>query len=531
MHAIIRDNQHVYLENLTQVEEDLVADRFSLEVQNYNRFVDPAQRGGWNGIYRRYDASRQRLARPFLAALRSLCRQHQLPLVVTDDRPPWPYEVAPLSAIGPDWLPGITLEDYQLRAIHIGCQVEVGIFALPTGSGKTELMAGLCKAMPCPTVIFADQLVIIDQIKERLELRRVVEEAGLFYAGKTPKGQLVVIGSIQSLTTPSKLPAPPDQADYKDEPSYVKALGKYESTMKGLRSRRRRAKCFQELVQHAQIVMVDECDLASSDPYKSLFRYWCRARRRYGFSGTPFDPDKPVPNLFIQEHLGSVICKVERQEVEAAGRIVPVDYYMIVVGDAAAGDDRDEASAFDIAFREKVVENPAFHQDVAAVCRAYPDDGTFILVERDALGLALERVIPGAVFIHGKTPHRRRDEVLERFERRELKVVIGGKIVKRGLDLSGGCENLVIGTGGNLASNLTQQVGRGVRLNQRGRSRVIDFYFLINRYLYKHSRNRLRTMVSQGYRTRVIFRDGQTVDGAAFIASRFRRPKHQSGRG
>jgi len=62
VHAIIRDNQFIYLNNLTQVEEDLVVDRFSLELQDYNRFVDPAQRGGWNGIYRRYDSRRQRLA-------------------------------------------------------------------------------------------------------------------------------------------------------------------------------------------------------------------------------------------------------------------------------------------------------------------------------------------------------------------------------------------------------------------------------------------------------------------------------------
>jgi superfamily II DNA or RNA helicase len=524
VHAIIRDNQFIYLNNLTQVEEDLVVDRFSLELQDYNRFVDPAQRGGWNGIYRRYDSRRQRLARPFLAALRTLCQQQSVPLVVSDERQSWPYVVTPPDDIGPDWLAGITLTDYQIRAIRIGCRVEVGIFAMPTGAGKTEVMAGLCKAIPCPTMIFADQLVIIDQIKERLELRKVIEEAGLFYAGKTPRGQVIVIGSIQSLTTPSKLPAPPDQADYKDEPSYVKALGKFESTMKGLRSRRRRAKLFQELVQRAQMVMVDECDLATSDSHKSLFRYWCKARRRYGYSGTPFDQGKPVQNLFLQEHLGSVICKVERNEVEAAGRIVPVDYYMVAFGEDG---DRDEASAFDIAFRERVTENPIFHRAVAAICRAYPDDGTFILVERDALGLALEQAISGAVFIHGKTPHRRRDEVLQRFERRELKVVIGGKIVKRGLDLSGGCENLVIATGGKLASNITQQVGRAVRLNQRGRSRVFDFYFLNNRYLYNHSRSRLRTMVNQGYRTRVIFRDGQTVDGAAFIASRFRRPKRR----
>lgn len=571
MLATLRDNQHIYLSNLTQPEEDLVAARFAVIIEGYNRFVDPQQRGGWNGIYRRYDAVKHRLARPFLAELKKLCRERGLPLVVADRRPHWPYQVANPDDIGPDWLPGITLDDHQMRAIRAGCRVECGIFDIPTGGGKTEVAAGLIKAIRCPTVIVAEQLVIIDQLKARLELRDVCEEIGLFYAGKTPTDQLVLIGSIQSLSAPSKIPKPPQESDYRvdvDEfidatvrdaveqtqlseqevvslvdmdalydravrdarQRYEKAQARYQSTLKGFRTRRARAKYLQALIQKSEMVMVDECDLAGGNSqYKALFRYWFRGRRRYGFSGTVFDPDKPVDKLFIQEHLGSVVCSVSRRELEDIGRIVPIRYYMLSVGEnGSGGDDREEASAFDIAFREKVVESAEFHHTVRTICDNYPNDGTLVLVERDALGYALQKVIPGSVFIHGKTPKRRRDEVLAAFERRDLRVVIGGKIVKRGLDLRGGCENLIIATGGKLWSDFVQKIGRAVRHNERGRSRVFDFYFLNNRYLYDHSRARLRAMVSMGYQSWVIFRDGHKVDGAQFVASRFRRTKRQS---
>lgn len=558
MIAKIISNTDLILDNITTPEEDIVAERFSVTATNF-MFVDSSQAGGWNGVYRRYDSRTRRLARPFLGELLALCADNGLPVTVRDCRPAWTHQAADPDTVGKNYLPGITLEDYQVEAIRKGLRTEVGIFSMPTGSGKTEVMAGIIKGTPVPTVIIAEQRVIIEQTKQRLELRDVVSDdgVGLFYAGATPTGQMVVIGSIQSLTTPSTIPQPPQMSDivakaalkilgdpeaepptepmdeYRDcdedtikaaihdmaDKLYQKATARYESALKGYRKRKARAKQFQALVKQAEMVIVDECDLATSGPYKSLFKYHFTGRRRYGFSGTPFDPAKPVEALFLQEHLGSVVYEVDRQTVEDLGRIVPIDYYMFVVD----GNPR-ESSAFDIAVKEKMVENTDLHNMMQVIAEAHPDEGTLILVERDALGEALKARIDGSVFIHGKTPKRRRNEVLRAFEKRDIRVVIGGKILRRGLDLNGGCENLVIGTGGKLWSTFDQQLGRARRRNSRSRSRVYDFLFLNNKYLYAHSRQRLKAIVGMGYRVKVVFPDGQTVEGKQFIASRFRRP-------
>lgn len=560
----IMSNTDLILDNITNPEEETVAERFSVTVDNY-RFVDTSQAGGWNGVYRRYDRGRRRLARPFLGELIALCNKESIPLAIKDYREPWDHKTEDPENIGADYLPGISLDDYQIQAIRKAMKTEVGIYNIPTGGGKTEVMAGIVKGIPVPTVIIAEQRVIIEQIKQRLELRDVVDEVGLFYAGSTPDGQTVIVGSIQSLIIPSKIPQQPQMTDMiakatlkllgdpeapegdpAGEPSgeiegmdeelikelihknadklYQKALAKHASALKGYRKRKARAKQFQELVKAAEMVIVDECDLATSSPYKQLFKNLFTGRRRYGFSGTPYDPAKPLEALFLQEHLGSVIYEVDRQTVEDLGRIVPVDYYMFAVD----GNPR-EGSAFDIAVKEKMVECPAFHALVKMIVEGFPDEGTLVLVERDGLGHALEKCIEGSVFIHGVTSKRRRNEVLAEFERREIRVVIGGKILRRGLDLKGGCENLVIGTGGKLWSTFNQQVGRAVRRNRRGRSRVIDFLFLNNKYLYNHSRQRLKAIVDMGYKVKVVFPDGQTVEGGQFIASRFRRPPPKRG--
>jgi hypothetical protein len=81
----------------------------------------------------------------------------------------------------------------------------------------------------------------------------------------------------------------------------------------------------------------------------------------------------------------------------------------------------------------------------------------------------------------------------------------------------------VIG-GGTKWSNIDQIIGRGVRKNSRGWCRIFGFYFLNNYYLYHHSREQLKAMVSMGYETAVVFSTG-AVKGADLIRSRFRLKK------
>jgi superfamily II DNA or RNA helicase len=272
-------------------------------------------------------------------------------------------------------------------------------------------------------------------------------------------------------------------------------------------------------------LLVHNCDRASSEQYKNLFRHYFRGRRRYGFSGTPMDSEKPVQAIVMQEHLGSPLIKISRRYLERINRIIPCSYYMLAFG--LDGDVRD-ASAYDIAYDAAMVENEEFHRLITSICNKFKNDATLILVDRVALGEKLEQTIRAAGhlvhFICGKTDKRRRDKALRGFENKEFNVLIGGKIINRGLDLSGGCDNLIIATGGKLESDFIQKVGRALRHNRTGRSRVFDFYFRCNKYLYNHSRARLRAMVNAGYQTTVIFPGGK-IDGAQLIKNRFKITK------
>lgn len=525
MIAEIRDNQFVYLSHITMPEEEIIWQSFS--ISKPNRYVDPSQLGNWDGIYRFYNRAKKRLVLPLLPKLLQVCQENELPIDLQDKRDDPKYTPLSPELIDENFLPGITLADYQIDAIRRVCECEHGVFDVPTGGGKGELIAGICKAISCPTVVIADQTVVIDQLKARLELRDVATDIGVFYAGKRPNGQMILCGSIQSLTVTGKAPPAPGRRKDETQEKYHKRLDRWQATIRGLKTRRENTKKLLEVIKKTEMILVDEADRATSEPFKNLFRYYFKGRRRYGFSGTPTDPSKPVEALILESHVGPIIFKETRKRLTELGRIIPCSYHMFAFG--CEGSIKD-SSAFDIATNEWMIQNPKFHQLIAGLSKklSKDDDGTLILVDREELGHYLLKAIESlgipVRFIYGKTPKNTRNEALRSFESRQISVLIGGKIINRGLDLNGGCENLVIATGGKLQSDFIQKVGRALRHNKKGKSQVYDFFFRCNRYLYNHSKARLAVMLQAGYDTQVYFPNGR-LDGQELVRQRYRVDK------
>lgn len=523
MRAILEDNKWIWFDNITTEEEDLLWVDFS--VSDPNAYIDPSQLGMWDGVYRKYNRSKRRMARPLLSMLRGVCNRYGLPLEICDRRGPPLYEPLDPEKVDENFLPGIVLDDHQVRAIKKACSVECGIINVPTGGGKTEIACGICKAIDCPTVIVADQTVVVDQLKKRLELREIDTDIGMFYAGKRPSDQTIVVGSIQSLHAPSAPPMLPEQKEGESDEDFMKRSSKWEKQYQAYKTRKKNAQYLRQYVKKADMIIVDECDKCTHDIYKKLFRHWFNGRRRYGISGTPFDDSKPVENMVVQEHLGSIIVKETRDKLVEIGRIIPCNYTMIGVGPY---DGIRDSAAHDIAKDEYMVHNQSFHRLIASITKKYPDDGTLILVDREPLGHSIVEAIRSvglsAHFIYGKTPKKKRDEIIKSFEDRKITALVGGKIVDRGLDLDGGCENLIIATGGKLQSEFEQKIGRALRHNKKGKSRVFDFYFRCNKYLYNHSKARLKIMVNLGYDSKVIL-PGGSIKGEDLINRNFRLTK------
>jgi ERCC4-related helicase len=179
-----------------------------------------------------------------------------------------------------------------------------------------------------------------------------------------------------------------------------------------------------------------------------------------------------------------------------------------------------------------MTENQRFHDLCMAFCRYHKDERNMVLVDRIELGENLLRRATelgiSAEFIYGKTSKKERKRIIELFSVGKLDVLIGGKIVNRGLDVKGGIDNLICATGGKLRSDFLQKIGRALRVNKRGYSNVYDFFFRCNHYLYTHSQARLETIVDAGYEAKVLF--GYTdIDGEELIRRQWRKPARPKG--
>lgn len=560
MHAVINDNKKIRLCHVTADVEEILLTHFSVKHRQH-RYLDT---GRWDGIYRRYNMKAQTLALPFLNELKLCCEKYKIPLDIFDKRQSPRYPAPPPDAVKSDLFESITLEPHQIGALKAMLDNEMGVISCVTGGGKTETMAGMIKLLRCPTIVITEQLVVLDQIVSRLKMRHAVfdDDVGKFCHGETPDGNLVIVGSIQSLSSPSAPKRPictrekvlkqlkrnpeklreifpdkladiliedPEKLDrldgrfYEDAKAFVEKQ-QLQKLVKAYNSRKEKSKKLQEMAKKCDMILIDECDHAVSKNYSKLFRFWFNGRRRYGFSGTPTDKKKPVEALFLKENLGNVIYETSRRFLENIQRIIPITYYQIAIGDPI---NKKNKSALDIAVKDHIITNTEFHKKVAKITDAFKNDRTLILVDTSPiadLGFMLESIIPNSKFIYGKTSQKERWKYIKLFESGELSCLIGGKILKRGLDLKNGCHNLIMCGGGDMWSDFDQKIGRAVRNNDRNKARVFDFLFYDNFYLYKHSRERLKCAVSLGYKTVVVV-NGQQIDGEKFIKSKFRIPK------
>jgi superfamily II DNA or RNA helicase len=404
-----------------------------------------------------------------------------------------------------------------------------------------------------------------------VRLRNVVhkDDIGMFCSGSMPDGNLVCIGNMQSVSTPTKpkfeeikitwrqacqhmlkiiekeklqelkelMPERLAVAIY-DKPEGMERLThttyakhiierirqqSFRNRMQWFKTRYYHAKEIQDYIRQCDLCLVDEADLAVSQPYSILFRSFFHGRRKYGFTGTPFDKTKPVQNITLKENLGSIIYEVPREQVQEAGRIIPVKCYFIPIG---TNGDKKDTRALDIAQKEDIIENEAFHNKVIKLNESFKNERNLIVVDTnpiESLGLALEQKIPNSKFLYGKISKPERREYIKMFENNRLQCLIAGKILKRGFDLNGGCDNLIIIGGGKQWSNINQIVGRAIRLNKRGWARIFLFFSLSNKYLYSHSRENLKAIVDLGYPTKMIY-NGKMIDAEIILKSRFRLP-------
>jgi len=483
--------------------------RDALTVYDPRRFYNLAYRNGrWDGKIRLYDGSR------FPAGL--------VPYIVRwfDDRgrdvtvktPESP--VINTSDVQPDYL-GLLGADkdselwsHQMDAIHAALEHPRGIIKVPTGGGKTEIVAALAKffwfEFGWRTVIVVPKKGLASQTVARLKS---------YYAGDIGVGQCgdkkkdidtITVATAQTLIGFKDRRRKQRDGTYKTIPGNVE---------------------LREMLENYEVIMLDETHHASSSSWYDIAMA-SNAFRRYGLSGTPLRNDE-MSDLRLIGATGPIICNVDSEDVIRAG-LAAQPKIALVMNDFASGPElsgrwvtvklksgkcirRLTSKGYQDAYMEGVVCNRHHNAAVVMAVKWLVSRGkrTLILCRRKDHFRELVNIMEdsGINFMHvwGDTEVDVREFVKRSMGHGTVDAVLSSTIWDEGEDVPG-VDAMVLAEGVKSVVNVLQRVGRGMRRKRDGANEVwiVDFVQTCHWKLIEHALKRAEAYTSEGYEVTVV---------------------------
>ena len=342
------------------------------------------------------------------------------------------------------FLPNFDYVEHQVRGLQALLKTNKGIIMAPTSAGKSSLMAAWLKLTNLPTLILTDRATLGAQLAQDFRDKGI--DCG-FCSGNGVRQGFCMVSTIQS----------------------VKKLD----------------------VSRFQMVLVDECHRSSSKSFQDfLASFGCPLK--YGFSASPSNGNL-LDFARIRQQLGSIIIQIKSNELMDNGVMAKAKINLVKID---CPETFDYPSANDLG----IVHNKARNEVIKNIVEKHREEGYIcILVSILEHGKELNEVIPGSVYLKGEDPLNKRMEVINKFNNGEVQVLIGTNILQEGISISN-MKTLIMASGGKAVTATIQRIGRVLRITKEKRQGVFyDFIDMNNKYLFKHSKQRLSLYKKEGY--------------------------------
>jgi len=373
------------------------------------------------------------LAGGFLLDLLLLLKKENISLMeLQDKRSKFPYYSMPQA---PDMLrkyfpPDFKYIEHQVEALRKMLKINCGIIQAPPSSGKTELMIAYIKATKLPTLIVVNRISLALQIRERLQKNGI--ETGICY------GKEYVIGPVMITT--------------------IGSIGRIDT-------------------KDFKVLLLDETHRAQASSYQKFLKTHSFPVR-FGLSATPDCGDK-YKFAIIRQYMGNIIYKVDikelmKNEVIAKPKISFVKSLCHSTMDWIT------------AYNSCIVFNNERNNKIKEIVEEH-NLPTLILIRMIEHGEELARLLPDAVFVSGIDDALYRKEIIEKFERDEIKTIISTAIFNEGISINA-IRLLIIASGGKSKIETIQKLGRSMRvMPDKKECIVIDFLDEGNVFTERHS--------------------------------------------
>lgn len=414
--------------------------------------------GFWDGYKRFYDVLRSRFLTGFLSKVVAQLVDKGFDVRVNGQENVfggWKGDIESVMLNGVD---EVRWKETQLPVLKQVLVTKRAVVKMGTGAGKTEVIAGILKALSEErALVLVHRVELLHQTVERLKMR-LGEEVGMVGDGKVDTGKRVVVGMVQSV--------------WAKKPRLAKWLK-----------------------EDVGVLVIDECHHSPSKTWSQVAMS-CGAKWRYGFSGTPLVYSEERDLLLIGL-TGDVVYGVQVKDLVEKGYAAKPKVNVVVVPfkyKGKWGEVFDEVYGRDD--RMVGVLRYVLEQEVSQGKK-----GIVVFVERVKHGKRLLSELRKAgwsvVFAHGGRSSAERVSILEGMRRKKYDVVVATTIFDEGIDVAG-IGGVIFWCSTKSVSRIMQRIGRGVRVEE-GKGEVGVWEFVVdNRYMKDHLKKRIEYYGKEG---------------------------------
>lgn len=440
------------------------------------KFTPSYRDGSWDGTVLFYDWKTRTFPTGLLpdveAYLQSKNRKYK---IKSKKRKP-----VSLDKFEADCLDGVTLRDYQYEGAKAMIAAECGWLWDATNAGKTEEMTAIIQHLL--REMGGSAIVLVPNAGLCLQTaKRVKELVGGEFSVGAYGGGIKRTGDITVATAQTMILA---------VPSYIKGLRR---RTKG-KSKKRLNRELNELLQRANIIVIDEGHHASADTWKHLLGY-SPARFRIGITGSFRDVHRgegeSIRDVALRAYVGPLVRRIKNSHLIKRGISARPVIYCISDAGVYAKDhtasmyyrDKHGRTRRDsrgqpvlrpgtVRFKEEIdalLSDANYNSAIVAIAESMSAGGLKPLVltnyvshvaELERLFVKRGNLKPLSVW--GDVPATQRLKNIDRFNTRDDAVLIGSTVFDEGMNVPAiGC--LILASGGKSLRQSLQRIGRALR--------------------------------------------------------------------
>ncbi len=344
---------------------------------------------------------------------------------------------------------------YQLQAVEAVRQYDHGILRLPTGSGKTLLMALMTAELGKSTIIYVIGKDLLYQIHKLLS-SLFDQEIGLIGDGICEIRDL----NVASIWTIGQaLGLNKKHISYEHDEEGMTDPQKYQD--------------IKQMLATAKVHIFDECHVAACKTIQTIAEN-INPEHIYGMSASPWRDDGA--DLLIECVLGKKIVDISASLLIEQGYLVkPIIKFIPVSADPSLN-----KKQYQTVYKNYVVNNPQRNSYVVKGAQKLVEQGyqTLVLYNSVAHGKLLYeelcKNIP-CILLSGKHDSDFRELAKKKLENKEVDCILASKIFDIGVDLPS-LSGLVIASSGESSVRALQRIGRVIRkYPNKKQAAVLDF--------------------------------------------------------